>query len=130
MHKALIEKYYQSFNQHDVEGMLACLHSEFKHDVNEGSEKSGKETFKSFLNYMNEHYREELKNIVIMSDGENNYAAKFIVDGTYLKTDGKLPPARGQHYVIPAATLFELKDGLISRVTTYYNLNDWIERVK
>ena len=43
-------------------------------------------------------------------------------------TDG-LPPANGQTYSLPAAILFEVDDGLISRVTTHYNLADWIAQV-
>lgn len=128
-HKALIEKYYQAFNNQDVEGMLSCLHPEFVHNPNEGQAKNGKDTFKSFLHYMNEHYKENLENIVIMSDNGNNYSAKFIVNGVYLKTDGNLPEARGQKYRIPAASLFEVRDGLICQVTTYYNLKDWIKTV-
>lgn len=127
--KSLIQKYYDSFNKGDVQGMLSCLHSDFTHDVNESSAKTGKESFKEFLQYMNEHYQENLENIVVMSDGGVHYSAKFIVNGTYLKTDGKLPTAHGQKYKIPAATFFEIKEGLIQRVTTYYNLNEWIRLV-
>ena len=127
--KSLIENYYNSFNNHDVKGMLSCLHPNFSHDVNEGSNKKGIESFEAFLHYMNEHYLEKLTDIVIMSDGHENYAAKFIVNGTYLKTDGKLPVAKGQTYKLPAATIFQVKDNLILRVTTYYNLKEWIELV-
>jgi hypothetical protein len=31
--------------------------------------------------------------------------------------------------VLPAGAFFDLRDGLISRVTTFYNLNDWIRQV-
>ena len=129
-HVELIQNYYKYFNEQNIEGMLSCLHSDFTHDVNESSSKNGKETFKTFLKYMNEHYLEKLENIIIMSDGDNNLAAKFIVNGKYLKTDGQLPQARGQEYKIPAAQLFEVKDNLIHRVTTYYNLKDWIQKVQ
>ena len=30
-------------------------------------------------------------------------------------------------YRLPAGAFFALKDGRIARVTTFYNLNDWIE---
>jgi hypothetical protein len=38
--------------------------------------------------------------------------------------------ANGQRYSLPAGIFFEIDDGLISRVTTTYNLNDWIAQVK
>lgn len=56
-------------------------------------------------------------------------AAEFIVYGRYKETDGDLPPARGQSYVLPAGAFFEISDGKITRVTTRYNLKDWIAQV-
>jgi steroid delta-isomerase-like uncharacterized protein len=56
-------------------------------------------------------------------------AAEFTVHGTYLVADEGLPPARGQSYQLPAGAFFQLRDGLISRVTMYYNLNDWLAQV-
>ena len=51
------------------------------------------------------------------------------VNGTYLETDAGLPEARQQSYKLPAGSFFSLRDGLITRVTTYYNLSDWIKQV-
>ena len=65
-----------------------------------------------------------------MNENTNRIAAEFDVHGTYLKTDGSLPAARGQKYVVPAGSFLEIKDGKIKRVTTYYNLPQWIEMVK
>jgi steroid delta-isomerase-like uncharacterized protein len=56
-------------------------------------------------------------------------AAEFNVHGTYLATDEGLPPATGQTYVLPAGTFFAIRNGLINRVTTYYNLTDWLMQV-
>ena len=56
-------------------------------------------------------------------------AAEFNVHGTYKATDSGLPEAKGQTYVLPAGTFFAIRDGKIARVTTYYNLTDWIAQV-
>jgi len=56
-------------------------------------------------------------------------AAEFNVHGTYLETDPGLPPANGQTYILPAGTFFAIRDGKIARITTYYNLTDWIVQV-
>ena len=56
-------------------------------------------------------------------------AAEFIVSGTYKQTDAGLPEARGQTYRLPAGAFFEVAGGKIRRVTTYYNLKDWIAQV-
>ena len=79
---------------------------------------------------MNHHYRETLKDIVILSspDGERA-AAEFVVHGEYLATDDGLPAAKGQRYVLPAGAFFEVRNGKIARVSNYYNLDDWIRQV-
>ena len=40
-----------------------------------------------------------------------------------------LPPARGQKYVLPGGAFFDIRGGKISRVSNYYNLQDWIDQV-
>lgn len=129
--KNVIERYFDLFNKGDAEGMLALIDEQIVHEINQGKIQKGKDKFRKFLNHMNECYKEELADIVIM-DAQNtvNFSAEFIVNGTYLKTDGTLPEARKQKYSIRAGSFFEIRDGKISRVTTYYNLPLWIELVK
>lgn len=122
--------YYTAFNAGDLDGMLACLHDDFAHHVNEGAVRLGKAAFADFCRHMSETYREHLADMVIMANDDGTRgAAEFLVHGTYLKTDPGLPEARGQSYVLPAGGFFSLKDGRITRVTTYYNLQDWIRQV-
>lgn len=129
--EALIRRYYDAFNKGDVDGMLACLAPTFVHDVNQGGRRKGKAKFKSFCAHMSTSYKEELKDIVIMATKDGSRAAaEFTVHGKYLATDEGLPPAKGQKYKLPGATFFAIEDGLISRVTTHYNLNDWLRQVK
>lgn len=130
MTRATIDAYYDAFNRGDLPAMLATLHDDFAHHVNEGAVRLGKEAFADFCRHMSETYREQLTDIVSFSNPDGTRgAAEFIVNGTYLKTDPGLPEARGQTYVLPAGGFFTLKDGLITRVTTYYNLQDWIRQV-
>jgi steroid delta-isomerase-like uncharacterized protein len=67
--------------------------------------------------------------VIMVSEDGRRAAAEFTVRGSYLKTDEGLPPADGQTYSLPAGTFFEVEDGKITRVTTHYNLNDWIAQV-
>lgn len=130
MTRATIEAYYAAFNRGDTEAMLATLHDDFAHHVNEGATRLGKAAFADFCRHMSETYRETLTDMVVFSNPEGTRAAaEFTVNGTYLKTDPGLPEARGQTYVLPAGGFFTLKAGLITRVTTYYNLQDWIRQV-
>ncbi len=128
--EALIHRYYEAFNAKDWDGMLACLADDVRHDVNEGDARGGRDKFRAFLAHMDTCYDETLADMAVMvSRNERRAAAEFIVNGTYKTTDGDLPPARGQTYRLPAGAFFEVEDGFIRRVTTYYNLNEWIRQV-
>jgi steroid delta-isomerase-like uncharacterized protein len=127
---ALIRRYYEAFNGGDTAGMHACLTDDVIHDVNQGERRVGIDKFKAFSARMDHHYREKLENIAVMvSQDGARAAAEFNVHGTYLNTDEGLPRAKGQTYVLPAGTFFAIRDGKIARVTTYYNLTDWIMQV-
>lgn len=127
---ALIRSYYDAFNRGDTDSMLAHLASDVVHDVNQGSRREGIEKFREFNAKMTRHYRERLTDIVVMvSKDGTRAAAEFVVNGTYLVTDEGLPPAKAQSYVLPAGAFFAVRDDKITRVTTYYNLEDWIAQV-
>ena len=127
---ALIARYYEAFNRGDADGMLACLSASVAHDVNQGMRRTGKDKFAAFCAIMARCYEEKLADIVIMtSDDGRRASAEFNVDGRYLETDEGLPPAKGQTYSLPGGTFFAIEGGLITRVTTYYNLTDWLVQV-
>lgn len=130
MTKAVIEAYYDAFNRGDVDAMLALLDPDVEHHVNEGGIRRGKILFAEFCAHMAHCYRERLTEIVVFSNEDGTRgAAEFVVNGEYLRTDEGLPEARGQTYVLPAGSFFTMKGGRIARVTTYYNLRDWIRQV-
>lgn len=130
MTRPTIEAYYAAFNAEDPDGMLACVSDDVEHRVNEGGIRHGRAKFAEFCAHMGVSYREQLKDIEIFTNAAGTRAAaEFSVHGTYLKTDPGLPAAHGQSYILPAGSFFDLKDGKISRITTFYNLNDWIAQV-
>jgi steroid delta-isomerase-like uncharacterized protein len=127
---ALIERYYAAFNAGDSEGMLACMTEDVAHDVNQGRRRNGKAAYRSFCQHMERCYAEQLEGIALMATPDGTRAAaEFIVLGTYVETDEGLPPASGQTYRLAAGAFFEVRDGLIARVTTYYNLADWLAQI-
>jgi steroid delta-isomerase-like uncharacterized protein len=126
----LIQRYYAAFNTGDREDMLACLRDDVAHDINQGTRQHGKAAFRDFLAHMDRCYRERLEDIVPMVSADGSRAAaEFTVHGEYLATDSGLPPATGQRYTLPAGAFFDIRDGLIARVTVYYNLDDWMRQV-
>jgi steroid delta-isomerase-like uncharacterized protein len=128
--KDLVRRYYDAFNAKDFDGMLACVADDIRHDVNEGDRRGGKAAFREFLKAMDRCYDERLEEIVVMVDDSGRCAAaEFIVHGRYLVADPGFPEARGQKYVLPVGAFLDVADGKITRVTTYYNLKNWIAQV-
>ena len=125
-----VKAYFDAFNNGDTAAMLACLSDDIAHHVNEGQVRVGKDKFRAFCDHMSRCYREELTDMVIFeAEKGTRAAAEYVVNGTYLQTDEGLPEAEGQSYRLPAGSFFSLKDGLITRVVTYYNLADWTRQV-
>jgi steroid delta-isomerase-like uncharacterized protein len=128
--RRLVAAYLQAFNDGDSPAMLALLHEDVAHDINQGGREIGVEAFRLFNASMSAHYREHLQDIVIMANEDGSRAAaEFTVKGAYLATAGGLPEANGQRYSLPAGIFFEIEDDRIIRVTTHYNLRDWIAQV-
>lgn len=126
----LIDTYFAAFNAGDTHKMEDLVAEDVIHDVNQGERRIGKDKFWSFNVHMAKCYKERLSDIVLfVNDAGTRAAAEFIVHGTYIGTDEGLPDANGQTYTLPAGSFFEVKDGKIARITTYYNLKDWIDQV-
>jgi steroid delta-isomerase-like uncharacterized protein len=125
----LVTAYYTAFNAGDWDGMCALLAPDVAHDLNQGGREVGRATFRAFLDRMNRSYRERLRDIVVMAGAPGRAAAEYVVEGEYLATDEGLPPARGQRYTLPGGAFFTIADGAITRVTNYYNLQDWLRQV-
>lgn len=128
--EALIRSYYEAFNASDADGMLACVSADVEHRVNEGETRHGRDQFADFCSHMGVSYRERLDDMVVFTnDDGTRAAAEFTVHGTYLQTDPGLPEAHGQSYELPAGAFFDLRDDRITRITTYYNLGEWVRQV-
>ncbi|MEM5585292.1 ketosteroid isomerase-related protein [Roseibium sp. AS2] len=127
----LIDTYFAAFNAGDSQKMESLVAEDLVHDVNQGERRVGKDKFWSFNVHMSRCYKERLSEIVLLvTEDGTRAAAEFIVNGTYIDTDNGLPEAHGQTYKLPAGSFFEIRDGHIARITTYYNLQNWIDQVK
>lgn len=125
-----VKNYYDAFNSRNWNEMIALVDDEIRHEPNQGTPRIGKSKFTEFMKHMDDCYSEELKDIVLFSsETEGRIAAEFVVHGTYKKGEEGLPEAKGQKYVLPASAFLEVKNGKITRVTTYYNLELWIRLV-
>ncbi len=125
-----IQKYYDSFNAANMEAFFSLLSEDVVHEINHGKREIGKALFRKFMERMLSHYQEEIVDLVIFTNKTGDRAAaEFFVEGTYHTTDAGLPPACGQKYRLRGGAFFEIKDNLITRVTNYYNLQEWLSLV-
>ncbi len=122
---ALILRYCTAFNRADWDAVVDCLGDDVVHDINQGAREIGKAAFRKFLERSGRSYREELRDIVVMSiDDGTRAAAEFTVHGTYHATESGMPMARGQRYTLPAGAFFAIHQGKIARVAHCYNLHE------
>ncbi len=126
----LIQHYYSSFNAGRDEMLLELLTDDVIHDVNQGAREIGKLAFREFLERMRQCYDERITELAYCAslDGARA-AAEYLVIGKYLQADVGLPAAHGQSYRLAGGAFFEIRDDRISRVTNYYNLEDWLQQV-
>ena len=128
---ALIRRYYERFNSGDVDGFLDMLADDVMHDISQGGRETGKAAFREFLEHMNRCYEERVRDLAVMVDESGRRAAaEFQLDGTYVATDGDLPPARGQKDVLTVGAFFEIRGGKIARISNTYNFKDWLRQVQ
>ena len=127
---AVAKQYYDYFNTQNWDGMLSLLDPQIRHEPNQGEVRTGIEKFTEFLRKMDECYQETLTDMVFFTEPSGKrIAVEFVVNGIYKKGEEGLPEAKNQPYVLPAAAFLEVKEGKISRVTTYYNLPLWVDLV-
>jgi steroid delta-isomerase-like uncharacterized protein len=128
--RKLIAAYYNRFNAQDIDGFLALLSDDVVHDISQGGSERGKPKFRKFLLRMNRCYRERAYDIAIMTNGDGSRAAaEFMLDGTYLATDGDFLQAKGQTYRLRVGAFFEITGGKVARISHHYNLKDWLAQV-
>jgi steroid delta-isomerase-like uncharacterized protein len=126
-----IRAYYAAFNTKDWDAMLACVHDEVVHNPNQRVSRQGKALFREFILNQVKSIDEQLSDVVVFTSeaSPNRVAAEYFVNGTYLVAEPGYPAAHGQTYKLPGGAFFEIKDGLIAKITNYYNLQDWFTQV-
>lgn len=126
----IAKSYYAAFNRQDWNEMLHLVSDTVIHYPNEGETRQGKERFIAFLKSMDVAYSEELKDIqFFQGEASNRIAVEFMVHGIYKKGEIGFPEAHGQKYCLPAGAFLTIENNKIQRITTYYNLEEWIRQV-
>ena len=126
----LIAAFVEAFNTADNAAVLALLHDDVAFDMGSGAREIGAEKFRWSLATSAAHYKEQMADAVVLSseDGMRG-AVDFTLRGTYIATIEGMPKASGQRYALQTATLFEVDDGKIARLTSYRNMQEWIKQI-
>jgi steroid delta-isomerase-like uncharacterized protein len=74
-------------------------------------------------------YEERLEDLAVMVGEGGRFAAEWTAVGRYVADDAGLLPARGQHYRLAGGTFLVIADGRITRITTYYNLQAFLDQM-
>ncbi len=128
--RRLVRDYIDRFNASDWDGMAALAQEDVAHDINQGRREIGRDAFHRFLVENSRYYDEQLSDTAVMIDESGHRAAAEVtVRGRYIATAPDLPEASDQSYSLSAGLFFEVDDGSITRVTTYYNMADWRRQV-
>jgi steroid delta-isomerase-like uncharacterized protein len=127
----VIRRYYDTFNSGDRESFLALLNENVEHGLNQAAPEVGVDAFRQFLQRMDYSYAEQIEELEIFvgEDEPTRGAAEFYIRGTYLNTDEGLPPASGQQYRLRVGAFFDVQEGKVSRITNYYNLQEWLRQI-
>lgn len=126
----IVRAYYAAFNARDWPAMLALVTPDVSHGINQGGREVGRDAFDRFMAAMDGCYEEQLHDMVVLTEPTGTRAAaEFVVHGTYKRTAPGLPAATGQRYVLPAGAFLTVRDGLVARVDTFYDLQDWLRQV-
>ena len=127
---ALVLRFCAAYSRADWDGMVDCLAVDVVHEINQGERETGKAAFHAYIEQHGRTYREELRDIVVMSiDDGTRAAAEFSVHGVYQSAAPGLPAAQGQRYVLTAGVFFAVHQGKIVRVTPYYNQHDRLAQI-
>ncbi len=127
----VIRRYYETFNSGDRESFLALLNDNIEHGLNQAAPEIGVSAFRQFIQRMDRCYLEQVEEleIFIAEDDPTRGAAEFAIRGTYLATDEGLPAASGQKYFLRVGAFFDVQEGKVSRITNYYNLQEWLRQI-
>ena len=126
----LIAAFVEAFNRADNAAVLALLYDDIAFDMGQGGREIGVEKFRWLIAAGAAHCKEQMADAVVLSseDGMRG-AVDFTSRGTYVATIEGMPKASGQRYALQAATLFEVDDGKITRLTSYRNMQEWIRQI-
>lgn len=128
----LVKTYYTALDDKDMNQFFSLMDPNVVHEINQSAPEKGVDKFKDFMKRTSSSFNEKFDNIVILvSDDGKHAAAEWVDHGTYFKDYlGMDVGAHNQKYALTGAHFFEIRDGKIARVTSYYNMTNFAAQIR
>jgi steroid delta-isomerase-like uncharacterized protein len=126
----IVKKYYAAYNAGDAQAEAALMSESVLHESNQGKSTVGRKHYLEFSQSGKDSYKEKCTNIEYFTGANpENVLAESTVVGHYVKSVDGYPKAKNQRYQLRVVESFEVKNGQITRLSTFYNEQDWIRQI-
>lgn len=126
VYKAVAEAYYTAYNAEDVEGQIKLMTDDVVYHSNSDKIRTGAKAYRKYTIGLFKEIDEKCIDIkYFVDETQGVVTAQSRAEGKYVTSSDGLPKAKGQKYNIPVVEVFEIKNGKISKLTTYYNEDLW-----
>ncbi len=128
--KKFTDDYIKAWNSHDPNKILTfftdnCIYE----DLALGAVSHGKKELTAFINqviYEFPDFKLELKSAFNAGDW---VGSEWVMSGTFAKSANPALPATGKTFSVRGASIGQMKNGLISRNSDYWNMTAFLQQV-
>lgn len=119
-----------AWNAHDVERIASFYTDDcFKEDIAIGKATHGKEEMKALIGGAFAAIPDmKIELVTLFSRGEWA-ATEWIMSGSYSSDYPGFPLAAGRHFSVRGASIVELRDSRISRISDYWNFASFLQQI-
>ena len=119
-----------AWNAHDVE-KIATFYTDdcFKEDIAVGKATRGKEEMKALVAGAFAAIPDMEIELVTLFHCGDWAGTEWIMSGSYSSDYPGFPQAAGRHFSVRGASIMELRDGRISRISDYWNFASFLQQV-
>ena len=119
-----------AWNAHNVERIAAFYTDDcFKEDIAVGRATRGKEEMKALIGGAFTAIPDMKIELVTLFYRGGWAATEWIMSGSYSSDYPGFPVASGRHFSVRGASVVELRDGKISRISDYWNFASFLNQV-
>lgn len=119
----IASSFIEAVNGRDFDALSRLVDEDIALDSLTGQRTMGVGPLRAWIMTYLSHFDETFSDIVLMHDAfGQRVAADMTARGTYRRTMPGFPEASGQSYAIPSVFIFEIEDGVITRLSHYRNL--------